>query len=43
MSKYRESPLDFSALSTIPLADRGGKVRIEHMAAPHRRGASLGE
>ncbi|GIU74884.1 MAG: hypothetical protein KatS3mg004_1971 [Bryobacteraceae bacterium] len=43
MSKYRESPLDFSSLSTIPLADRGGKVRIEHMATPHRPGTSLGE
>ncbi|MCS7043080.1 MAG: hypothetical protein N2036_08260 [Bryobacteraceae bacterium] len=43
MSKYRESPLDFRALSTIPLADRGGKVRVEHMAAPHRRGSTLTE
>lgn len=43
MSKYREPPLDFSRLSTIPLAERGGKVRIEHMAAPHRKGAALSE
>lgn len=43
MSKYRESPLDLSRLSTIPLAERGGKVRAEHMAAPHRKGASLQE
>lgn len=43
MSKYREPPLDFSRLSTIPLAERGGKVRIEHMAAPHRKGAALTE
>lgn len=43
MSKYREPPLDFSSLSTIPLAERGGKVRVEHMGAPHRRGATLSE
>ena len=43
MSKYSEPPLDFTRLSTIPLAERGGKVRIEHMAAPHRAGASLRE
>jgi hypothetical protein len=43
LSKYRETPLDFSRLSTIPLAERGGKVRIEHMGAPHRKGATLAE
>ncbi|MEJ5367816.1 MAG: hypothetical protein WHT08_05825 [Bryobacteraceae bacterium] len=43
MSKYREPPLDFTRLSTVPLAERGGKVRIEHMAAPHRKGASLAQ
>jgi hypothetical protein len=43
LSKYPDSPLDFSALSTIPLADRGGKVRLEHMARPHRAGAPLSQ
>jgi hypothetical protein len=43
LSKYREPPLDFTRLSTVPLAERGGKVRIEHMAAPHRKGASLAQ
>jgi hypothetical protein len=43
LSKYREPPLDFSRLSTIPLAERGGKVRVEHMAAPHPPGAGLSE
>lgn len=43
MSRYRESPLDFTGLSTIPLVERGGKVRVEHMAAPHRKGAPLSE
>ncbi len=41
MSKYREPPLDLSRLSTIPLAERGGKVRVEHMAAPHRPGGTF--
>lgn len=43
MSKYRESPLDLSRLSTIPLAERGGKVRVEHMGAPHRPGATFSQ
>lgn len=41
MSKYRETPLDFTRLTTIPLADRGGKVHIGQMAAPHRKGGTL--
>ncbi len=40
MSKYSEIPLDFSGLSTVPIADRGGKVRVEHMAGVHRKGDS---
>lgn len=43
MSKYHEPPLDLSRLSTVPLAERGGKVRTGHMAAPHRPGASFTE
>jgi hypothetical protein len=43
LSKYSEPPLKFTRLSTVPLAERGGKVRIEHMAAPHRAGASFRE
>ena len=34
MSRYLDQPLDFTRLATIPIAERGGKVRIEHMAAP---------
>jgi hypothetical protein len=37
-SKYSQSPLDFSNLKTVPIADRGGKVRIEHFAAPCANG-----
>lgn len=31
-SRYSHQPLDFSKLSTVPIADRGGKVRPEHFA-----------
>lgn len=34
MSKYRHTPLSFENLSTIPIAERGGKVTIAHMAQP---------
>ncbi len=43
MSQYEIAPLDFSGLATIPIEERGGKVRLEHMGAPHRPGAALGE
>lgn len=43
MSKYSQQPLDFSGLSTVPLASRDGKVRVEHMGRPHRPGASLNQ
>jgi hypothetical protein len=33
VSNYSQTPLDFAALKTVPIADRGGKVRIEHFAA----------
>ncbi len=35
MSRYRIAPLDLSSLKTIPIAERGGKVRIPDFAAPH--------
>ncbi len=41
MSKYNRTPLDFGALDTIPIAERGGKVRVEHFAAPHRTGSGM--
>jgi len=41
MSRYLTGPLDFSSLSTIPIAERGGKVRIEHMAVPPSKGLTL--
>ena len=35
MSKYDIRPIDFTRLKTIPLAKRGGKVRVEDFAAPY--------
>ncbi|MGA2327501.1 MAG: hypothetical protein ABSH05_14560 [Bryobacteraceae bacterium] len=42
MSRYDKEPLDFTALKTIPIRDRGGKVRIEDFARPYQKGAGLG-
>lgn len=41
MSRYLAEPLDFSSLSTIPIAERGGKVRTEHMGSAPEKGLSL--
>lgn len=40
-SKYSEQPLSFAALQTIPIADRGGKVGIPHMAKPYTKGSGI--
>ncbi|MEN6532900.1 MAG: hypothetical protein ABFD89_04510 [Bryobacteraceae bacterium] len=42
MSKYRQKPLDFAGLKTVPIRDRGGKVRTEHFASPYEKGAGMG-
>lgn len=39
MSKYDKQPLDFTALRTIPIRERGGKVRVEDFARPYEKGA----
>ncbi|MBZ5592682.1 MAG: hypothetical protein LAP39_10635 [Acidobacteriia bacterium] len=38
MSKYDIRPIDFTPLKTVPLAGRGGKVRVEDFAAPYTKG-----
>jgi GNAT superfamily N-acetyltransferase len=38
LSKYDVAPLDFAGLATIPIAERGGKVRLEHMGVPPEPG-----
>ena len=42
MSKYKEQPLEFGDLKTVPIRERGGKVRVEDFAALYRKGAGLG-
>ncbi len=42
MSKYGREPLDLSGLRTIPIHERGGKVRIEHFAKPYAGGGVEG-
>jgi hypothetical protein len=41
VSKYKITPLDFTPLKTIPLAARGGKVRVEHFARAVKRGEGV--
>jgi hypothetical protein len=41
VSRYLTEPLDFSSLSTIPIAVRGGKLRMEHMGAAGEKGLTL--
>jgi len=41
MSRYAVQPIDLSGLKTIPLQDRGGKVRVADFAAVYRRGAGV--
>jgi len=38
VSQYDLDPLDFSGLKTIPIRERGGKVRLEHFARPYQKG-----
>jgi hypothetical protein len=41
MSKYTTHPIDLSALKTVPLQARGGKVRVADFAAVYRQGAGI--
>jgi hypothetical protein len=41
MSRYPQKPLDFGLLKTVPIAERGGKVRVEAFAQPHQKGGDL--
>ncbi len=41
MSKYNLEPISLEKLSTIPIAERGGKVQIEHFATAHTPGAGF--
>jgi hypothetical protein len=41
MSKYPVTPIDLSGLRTIPLAARGGKVRMEDFSNPYAKGSGI--
>jgi len=41
MSRYLEKPLSFDGLRTVPIGDRGGKVRVEDFAPVYRRGSGI--
>jgi hypothetical protein len=41
LSDYDIQPIDLTGLSTIPLAERGGKVRQEDFARPHLPGMGI--
>ena len=41
MSKYDLQPIDFTRLKTVPLAARGGKVRVEDFATPYSKGSGV--
>jgi hypothetical protein len=42
VSKYPQGPLDFSGVRTIPLTERGGKVRVEQFAKIYEKGSGVG-
>lgn len=42
MSLYKEKPMDFAGLKTVPIAARGGKVRTADFAAPYESGTGIG-
>lgn len=41
MSRYRQTPMDFTGLRTVGLRERGGKVRVEDFAGPYQKGAGV--
>ena len=42
MSKYRQKAMEFSALRTVPLRARGGKVKVSDFATSYQPGSGLG-
>lgn len=41
MSRYSEKPISFEGLKTVPIAERGGKVRIDQFARPFQKGGGV--
>jgi hypothetical protein len=41
VSKYSEKPLSFEGLKTVPIAERGGKVRVDQFARTFQKGGGV--
>jgi len=41
VSRYSEKPISFEGLKTVPIAERGGKVRIDQFARPFQKGGGV--
>jgi len=41
VSRYADKPLSFEGLKTVPIAERGGKVRVDQFARPLQKGAGV--
>jgi hypothetical protein len=41
VSKYKQRPMDFAGLKTVPILARGGKVRAEDFGKPYARGSGV--
>ncbi len=41
MSKYKQRPLDFAGLKTVPIRERGGKIRTQDFATPYVKGSGV--
>jgi len=41
VSKYKQQPMEFTGLRTVPILERGGKVRTEDFARPYRKGSGI--
>src|SRR5580658_8255224 len=41
MSRYRQQPLVFDGLQTVPIAARGGRISVEDFALPYEKGGGV--
>jgi hypothetical protein len=41
VSKYKQRPMDFAAIKTVPIGERGGKARAEDFATPYAKGSGI--
>jgi hypothetical protein len=41
VSKYKQRPMDFAGFKTVPIRERGGKVRAEDFGKPYAKGSGV--